>query len=560
MLGTAATADTAPAGTSPWGPSGPPGPAWQSGPSESSESSPSSAARRRPRLPLAARLGTAFVLVYLFGAAAAVSGIVNLVALKDKTDTLYQRDMRGSVAAERAQSALAGLGHAQLALTMATSTAERDTAAQQIAQALQTLDTTLSGVGRAAPDQAEALARECANAAQLMHGYVELLRKQPLDALQFDSAVSVEGHFVAEQLAKLGTQIEQARARLEKQAADTVASVSYSQARAQWITMAMLAASLAAAAVLAWQAARALLAELGGEPREAADAARRIAAGDLTEGQRLRRRGARGLLQDLAAMRDALAAMLARIQSSARQIHGASEQIAAANRDLSERTGRQLAAVEEAATSIGELRGLVEQIHMRAHESSAMASQARDAVGTGSAVVRSMRASMDAVQARSRDISEVVGVLQGIAFQTNLLALNAAVEAARAGAAGRGFAVVANEVRALAQRSAQSARDIGALLGEATRDIEAGAGLSGEVEQAMAAIEQAVLRSHTLAERLNGLAQQQAVGIAVVDGAVARLDGTSRQNAELVTTVAQQAESLDWQAGELAADVGRFRF
>ncbi|MCD9122523.1 hypothetical protein LRR16_15910, partial [Cupriavidus sp. UGS-1] len=232
----------------------------------------SSTGRRLRRLPLAARLGTAFVLVYLFGAAAAVSGIVNLVALKDKTDTLYQRDMRGAVAAERAQSALAGLGHAQLALTMATSTAERDTAAQQIAQALRTLDTTLSGVARAAPDQAEALARERASAAQLMQGYVELLRKQPLDALQFDSAVSVEGHFVAEQLAKLGTQVEQARARLEKQAADTVASVSSSQARAQWIAMAMLAASLVAAAVLAWLAARALLAELGGEPREAADA------------------------------------------------------------------------------------------------------------------------------------------------------------------------------------------------------------------------------------------------------------------------------------------------
>lgn len=512
------------------------------------------------RTPLAVRLGAAFVLVYVFGAAAGVTGIVNLVSIRQMTDTLYQRDMRGAIAAERAQAALAQVGHAQLALTMATSSAERDDAASQIDTAMNALDKSLAGIASAAPAQAAALAKERANAGKLMQDYVALLRRQPLDALQFDSSVSVDGHFLAEQLGKLGAMVEDARVRLEAQAAGTVDNVSASQGRAQWITVAMLAAGLAAAALLAWSAARTLLRELGGEPRDAADATRRIAAGDLTESVRSRPAARGSLMDDLAGMRAALADVFARMQQSARHVHAASEDIAIANRDLSDRTGRQLAAVEQAGASIAELGELVRQIQNRANESSTMARQARDAAGSGMAVVRQMHASMTAVQTRSRGISDIVAVLQGIAFQTNLLALNAAVEAARAGAAGRGFSVVAHEVRQLAERSAQSARDIGALLNDTTRDIEAGARLSGDVEQAMDEIERAVVRSHTLAERLNGLAEHQASQIASVRDAISRLDEASQQNAGLVTTMASQADALDVQAAELAADVGRFRF
>ncbi|NUO85720.1 MAG: methyl-accepting chemotaxis protein, partial [Cupriavidus sp.] len=151
---------------------------------------------RPGRLPLVARLCAAFALVYLFGAAVGLTGIANLVSIKARTDTLYQHDMHGAISAERAQSALAALGRAQLALTMATSSTERDGAAGEIAAALSQLDAALAGVQRAAPAQAAPLLRERQRASELAQAYVALLRKQPLDPLQFDSAVSVDGHFV----------------------------------------------------------------------------------------------------------------------------------------------------------------------------------------------------------------------------------------------------------------------------------------------------------------------------------------------------------------------------
>ncbi|MBY4895978.1 methyl-accepting chemotaxis protein [Cupriavidus sp. AU9028] len=512
------------------------------------------------RLPLVARMGIAFVLVYVTGATAGITGIVNLVSVKEMTDTLYQRDMRGAVAAEQARAELARVAHGQLALTMATSTAERDTAAGTIGQAQAALDATLEQVGQAAPELAPKLADERDKVRHALDGYVALVQKQPLDQLQFDSAVSIEAHFLAERLGALATLVETARDGLGQQAAATVAAVAGRQHRAQWLTAGMLLASLLAAALLAALAARALLRELGGEPSEAADAARRIAEGDLTETIRVRPGREGSLLHDLAGMRDGLAALLSSIDASARQIHHDTEGIAAANRDLAERTERQLAAVDQASASIDELRGLIEQVHRGAGESSAMVEQTRVASTRGADVVRQMRASMDNVQAHSRSISEVVTMLESIAFQTNLLALNAAVEAARAGPAGRGFSVVAHEVRALAERSRQSAGEIGGLLRQTTEEIGAGARLSISVEQAMAAIHHAVGQSHALAEQLNALAQQQAAGIARVDTALEGLDATSQQNAELVTTVAAQAESLDRQAAELAADVGRFRY
>lgn len=512
------------------------------------------------RLPLVARMGIAFVLVYMIGAAAGITGIVNLVSVKEMTDMLYQRDMRGAVAAEQARAELARVAHGQLALTMATSTAERDTAAGTISAALTALDSTLDQTGRAAPELADALKAERDKARASMEGYVALVQKQPLDPLQFDSTVSIEAHFLAERLTALATLVEQARGSLGEQAAQTVAAVADRQHRAQWLTAGMLLASLIAAALLAALAARTLLRELGGEPSEAADAARRIAEGDLTRTIRVRRGREGSLLHDLAGMRDGLATLLASIDASARQIHQDTEGIAAANRDLSERTQLQLAAVDQASASIDELRGLIEQVHRGAGDSSAMVDRTRTASAKGTDVVKQMRVSMENVQAHSRSISEVVTVLESIAFQTNLLALNAAVEAARAGPAGRGFGVVAHEVRALAERSRQSAGEIGALLQQTTNEIGAGARLSVSVEQAMAAIEDAVGQSHALAERLNGLAQQQAAGIARVDQALEGLEITSQQNAGLVTTVAAQAQSLDQQAAELEADVRRFRY
>ncbi|WP_454766556.1 methyl-accepting chemotaxis protein [Cupriavidus campinensis] len=516
--------------------------------------------QRLARLPLAARLSAAFILVYAFGAVVGLIGIFHLVSLKQDTDTLYQRDMRGAISAERAQGALATLGRAQLALTLATSTSERDAAGADVQTALRQLDVAVDGVRQAAPRQAQALQKERAAAGELMQAYVALIGKQPLDSLQFDSAVSVDGHFLGEQLQKLGALMETTRAGLERQAAETVAGVAASQIGAQTVMAVLLVTSLVAAAVLAWFAARSLTRELGGEPRVAASAANRIANGDLTAYIGLRNGDHGSLLYFLAGMRDQLAGVLARIQDCAHEIMATSGDIADGNHQLASRTAQQAEALGHAAASMARLTALVEQVHAQATESSTMASQARTASGAGMAVVRDMNGTMANVLAHSRNIAEVVSVIEGIAFQTNILALNAAVEAARAGAAGRSFAVVAQEVRALAQRCANAAHEIGGIVGDATREIQRGATLSASVVAAMEGIESAVDHSHSLAGHLRTLAQEQADGIRTVGDALAQLEQTGAENGALVEAVTIHAGRLDEQAAALESDVARFHF
>ncbi len=285
-----------------------------------------------------------------------------------------------------------------------------------------------------------------------------------------------------------------------------------------------------------------------------------VAAGDLAVHVTTDRRDEIGELQQaLAGTVDALRRLVGEVRAGIDSVTTASSQIAAGNQDLSSRTEQQASSLQETASSMEELTATVRQSAETARAASGLAADASAAAGHGGAVVGQVVGTMDEISAASRRIVEIIGVIDGIAFQTNILALNAAVEAARAGEQGRGFAVVASEVRTLAQRSAEAAKEIKALIGASTDKVEAGGRQVAEAGRAMQDIVAQVRKVNDLIGEIAGTAGEQSRGIEQVNIAVTQMDQVTQQNAALVEESAAAAASLAHQAQALAAAVAQFR-
>ncbi|CAB3760229.1 methyl-accepting chemotaxis protein [Paraburkholderia humisilvae] len=287
---------------------------------------------------------------------------------------------------------------------------------------------------------------------------------------------------------------------------------------------------------------------------------RSIAAGDLTVGVVSRSRNEMGqLLAALAQMRDGLANTVAGVRSGSHAIaHGVTE-IAAGNLDLSNRTGQQAAALERTAASIEQMSTTVRQNADNAKEASRLAQGALETVSRGADVVNRVIDTMNGITGSSRKVTEITGVIEGIAFQTNILALNAAVEAARAGEEGRGFSVVAAEVRTLAQRSATAAKEIKELLGESAAQVELGASLVTQAGGTMSDARQAVERMTGIMGEIEGAAGAQSARIEQVNHEIAQIDQVTQNNAALVEEAAAAARSLEEQTDALRQAVAVFR-
>jgi methyl-accepting chemotaxis protein len=287
--------------------------------------------------------------------------------------------------------------------------------------------------------------------------------------------------------------------------------------------------------------------------------AKAVATGDLSAREETHRQDEIGaLLRALSDMQTGLRTLVGEIRSCADSIQSASADVASGNADLSHRTERAAANLQETASSIEELTGAAKQSASSAGVATQLALSATEAASNGGQVIQRVVDNMSAISTSSKRITEIVAVIDGIAFQTNILALNAAVEASRAGEQGRGFAVVAGEVRSLAQRCAGAAREIRGLIETSVSRVESGSGLVREAGSAMSGIMSSVKNVNDMVTEIRTSSLEQTVGIEQVNGAVNTLDQMTQQNAALVEQSAAAAQSLRDQAKQLNRLVDSF--
>ena len=317
------------------------------------------------------------------------------------------------------------------------------------------------------------------------------------------------------------------------------------------------AVSLLLGALLAWLLANSITRPL----RHAETIAEAIADMDLTGApQSIYANDETGrLLRALDLMRSALQRSLLQVRGVVDSISTAGTQIAIGNQDLSARTEQTASSLQETASSMEELTSTVRQSADSAVQANQLATSAAQVAQRGGDVVSQVVSTMDEINASSKKISDIIGTIDGIAFQTNILALNAAVEAARAGEQGRGFAVVTSEVRSLAQRSAQAAKEIKTLIGVSVEKVESGSALVQNAGTTMDEIVSSVRRVTDIIGEISAAASEQSQGIGQVNVAVTQLDQMTQQNAALVEESTAAAESLKEQAARLADVVGAFR-
>lgn len=336
-----------------------------------------------------------------------------------------------------------------------------------------------------------------------------------------------------------------------------IAEADYESQRA--LLLGACALVVAMAVVAGYLITRSLFRALGADPALLGAAAERVAQGYLLPIDGVSGAHKGSVLASLGTMQANLANVVGQVRSASDSIATGTAQIAVGNADLSQRTEEQASNLQQTAASMEQLTGTVRNNAETAHQADQLAATASDAAVKGGEAVGQVIGTMQEIAASSKKISDIIGVIDGIAFQTNILALNAAVEAARAGEQGRGFAVVAGEVRTLAQRSANAAKEIKGLIVDSVEKVDAGTRQVNEAGESMSAIVTQVKHVSSLIGEISRATSEQTNGISQVSDAVNQLDQVTQQNAALVEESAAAADSLKQQADRLLRVVSVFK-
>ncbi|WP_229220112.1 methyl-accepting chemotaxis protein [Rugamonas fusca] len=310
---------------------------------------------------------------------------------------------------------------------------------------------------------------------------------------------------------------------------------------------------------LAWAISRAITRQLGAEPSELSEVVGRVANGDLTSHLQLQRGDTSSVMAAIDRMQQSLITVVTNVRQGSELVASASTQIAQGNMDLSGRTESQASALEETAASMEEMSSTVKQNADNARQANQLAQSASGVAVQGGQVVSQVIDTMKDISDSSKKISDIISVIDGIAFQTNILALNAAVEAARAGEQGRGFAVVATEVRSLAGRSAEAAKQIKHLINDSVERVEQGTVLVDKAGSTMNEVVNSIQRVTDIMAEISSASVEQSAGVTQVGEAVTQMDENTQQNAALVEEMAAAANALNSQAADLVRTVAVFK-
>jgi len=505
------------------------------------------------------RLVLAFVLLALVGASIGVVGVLSTTRMNTRAQLTYEQDLTGLKFATRAEVSVAYCGRAIEAAILAPDEPNR---AQLLAEARRFRDDARANLDKAAPLFDNEQGRDLMTLSRAMFeqfdGAFTTLANDVEHEKIGENASARAAPFGAftEALAPLSTSIHAMvdwKVSNSKENADDTAAVFHSSTT---IVACLTLAGMLGALILGVGLARSISGPLG----QAIALADAVAAGDLSA--EIEPNGTDELAHLQTALRD-MVLSLRKLVSSVRfgvdSVAVASGQIASGNQDLSTRTEQQASSLEQTASSMEQLSSTVQQNTESARQANQLAAAAFEVAGRGGAAVGQVVDTMGQIQASSRKIAEIIGVIDGIAFQTNILALNAAVEAARAGEQGRGFAVVAGEVRNLAQRSAQAAREIKSLIADSVAKVESGSRQVTEAGKTMQDLVVQVRRVTDLLGEIASATMEQNSGIGLVNNSVNQLDQMTQQNAALVEQSAAAAASLRKQAEQLAQAVAIFK-